>query len=219
MKTLVAIVVLFSAQHPARAGLKWNERQLEFRPASDALETKGDFRFTNTGNTAITVQSVETECGCTTAVLDKTVYQPGESGRITATFTIGQREGEQTKHIQVRIQGEKEPVTLTIITHIPELVRLTPNFVYWQAGEPVTAKTVVVTVVQDAPVELTKVTSSHPKLQAALETVNPGREYRIKVTPTDTASDAMAVLTVEGKLTSGQVKTFQAFAQIKPPVN
>jgi hypothetical protein len=200
------------------AGLTWEQTQLEFRPDASALEVHGEFHFTNTGRTAVIIESVTPECGCTTATLEKAVYQPGEKGRIAAVFTIGQRRGDQTKHIRVQIAGEKEPIGLTLLTHIAEAMRLTPDFVYWQAGEPPSPKTITATVIEDKPLTITKISTSNSKFHLEQKAVREGREYRILVTPEDTASDVIAVITIETLAGTEHARTFQAYAQVKPPV-
>ena len=215
MKAVIFLAMLLGAR-ALHAEVRWQETELVFRPTPGATEVHGEFRFENTGRRPITIQSVEPECGCTMASLNKRDYQPGEKGVIGATFTFGQRRGEQIKHIAVQVAGEAKPTTLTLTTLIAEQVRLTPNFVYWQAGETPTPKTIAVTIVQESPLALAKVSSSNGNLSPKLETVREGREYRLVVTPVDTSVDAMAVLNIESNAVPPVV--FQAYAQVKRPV-
>ncbi len=55
------------------------------------------FKFKNTGAEPVKIISVRPSCGSTTAALAKNVVPPNERGEITATFTIGDRSGVQTK--------------------------------------------------------------------------------------------------------------------------
>lgn len=87
-----------------------------FTAAVGDTQVAHSFPFTINGNARITITDIKTSCGCTTAKLDKTTYAPGESGNITATFIIGDRTGEQTKHIRVHwrpapgtVQADSEP--------------------------------------------------------------------------------------------------------------
>ena len=85
------------------------------------------FGFRNEGEAAVTVTSVESSCGCTTAELAQTVYAPGEAGRIDVTFELGDRNGRQIKQVVVRTDDPATPVTtLTLDVTIPRPVELSP---------------------------------------------------------------------------------------------
>lgn len=47
-------------------------------------ESRAAFPFANTGDVGVTVASVTTSSGCTTAALEMTTYAPGKSGEIRA---------------------------------------------------------------------------------------------------------------------------------------
>ena len=215
-----AVALLLASAAGLRAGdLRWEKEVLEFHPSAADTEVKGEFRCENVGKKPITISEVKPECGCTTAFLDKATLQPGEKGVIAATFTIGQRKGRQEKHIQLAIADRPEPVVLTMLTLIPEQVRFTPNFVYWMGGEPPAAKTIAVTILPDAgAVTVTEASSSNSHLRVKVEPVVNGKEYRLIVEPADTATDVTAVLNITTTPAGGGVaRTFQAYAQVKPP--
>ncbi len=59
-----------------------------------------EFKFTNTGKTALKVnKKIETSCGCTVPELSKEEYVPGESGTIKVKFTAGKQPGPTSKHL------------------------------------------------------------------------------------------------------------------------
>jgi uncharacterized protein DUF1573 len=217
MKILLCPVAFFLFQCAVCAGLEWEKTQLEFHPSATDAEVKGDFNFTNTGKEPVTIDAVEPGCGCTTAVLDKKTYAPGEKGRVTATFNIGQRTGEQHKIIRVKIHDAPEPAVLTMITHIPELMKMSPQFVWWKAGDEPRPQTIELTVMPDAHLRVTRVLSTDPKIKPTLETVEEGKSYKVVVTPEQTATPLMAVLTIDSTLAPDHQKLFTAFAQVKPP--
>jgi len=53
-------------------------RTIEAAPDQD--EAVASFGLVNSGRTPVTIESVTTCCGCTTAELERTVYEPGERG-------------------------------------------------------------------------------------------------------------------------------------------
>ena len=215
MKTVSILAALYWFQSLAFGGLQWEKKEIEFNPLVTDKEVKADFNFTNAGREPVTIVAVEPGCGCTTAVLEKRTYRPGEKGHIAATFTIGQRTGLQNKPIRVTVRGEKEETVLTMITHIPELMKVSPQLVFWQTGEAPEAKTIELTAMRDAPLRVTKVTSTDPKMKAAIETVQEGKSYKVVVTPAETAAPVSATLTIETELAPNVYQYFTAYAHVK----
>jgi hypothetical protein len=198
------------------ATIKWENTQLEFNPTPTDTDVKADYVFTVSGSEPVTIEDVIPSCGCTTTSLDKKTYQPGEKGHIPAKFNIGARTGVQHKTIRVKFKNETAPTNLTLIVHIPELIKISPQFVYWMVGDVAQAKKIDLTVSPDAKVSVTKVFSSDPKIMTGLETVQAGKAYKVVVTPTQTATPLMAVLTIEVSMPPNQQKLMTAYAQIKP---
>lgn len=215
MNAFRLLALLLLIPYLAHAGIEWERKQLEFHPAAGDTEVKAEFNFSNTGKTAVTIESIKPGCDCTTAALDKKTYQPGEKGRITATFIIGERRGIQDKPIRVTIQGDQEPAVLSMVTHIPDPVKLSPSFVFWRIGEESQAKAIEVTLPPESKMRVTKVTSSDPKMTAKLETVQEGAAYKVVVTPSDTSAPVAAILWIECTSPSGVPKSFTAYAHIK----
>ncbi len=86
----------------ANASLMWDPTHRTIEAAADQDEAVASFGFVNAGRTAATIESVTTSCGCTTADLGRTVYEPGERGVIRAAFRFGDRVGLHTKKVIVR---------------------------------------------------------------------------------------------------------------------
>lgn len=91
-----------------------------------------EFKFTNAGNALLKIKKIQSTCGCTVASLSKKEYAPGESGTITATYSVGRMPGTQSKHLYALSNDNASPkVTLTIkaevvlkVTHKPEKLNL-----------------------------------------------------------------------------------------------
>ena len=199
----------------AQSALRWDKKIIELEPPPGEKTARADFSFTNVSKQPATIAAVKPSCGCTTAGLDKKVYQPGESGHITAVFTLGSRKGDQAKAIRVDVRGETPATVLTLVTHIGEPMKLEPSLVYWRAGEAPRAKTILVKL--PVGTRLTRVSSSDPQFAATLEPVGEKSEYKITVTPKGTAQKATAVLSIQGTTRSNEARTFQAYAQVKGP--
>ena len=63
----------------------------ELSATEDAVDIHASYVFTNSSGHAITISEIKTSCGCTTAELEKRIYQTGESGTINVVFDIGSR--------------------------------------------------------------------------------------------------------------------------------
>ncbi|MEI6349660.1 MAG: DUF1573 domain-containing protein [Verrucomicrobiota bacterium] len=199
----------------ADSALRWDHQQLAFHPEPGEKTVKAEFRFTNIGNQATTIDSVRSSCGCTTVALEKKTFQPGERGCISALFTIGQRKGVQAKGIRVGVHGESECTTLMMVTYVNEAVKIEPQFVFWKTGDEPKPKIVKLIIPASTQLRLEKVVSSDSRISTAVESVKAGAFYNLVITPSSTDRPVMAVLRIETALPSKETKTFQAYAQIK----
>ncbi len=210
--TIVSCLILGVASH---AQLKWDTQKVELTslPTDAAVDSK--FGFVNAGDSAVTIEAVQSSCGCTIPTLEKKTYAPGERGALLAHFLVGDRRGKQEKTIRVQIQGEREPALLTLIVNIPEILRVTPPILIWEQSQPVEAKTFTVQAQANLPVLVNKVTSTNPEMDIKVETVSAAREYRVTVTPKSAEKAGLALVTIETTV-KDQPKSFPAYLQIKP---
>ena len=182
----------------ARAELKWEQTQVELHPAVGDKTAVGHFKYQNTGDKPVRFKSVRSSCGCTTAQTQKDEVPPGEKGEITATFKTGGRTGIQLKNVTVETDDPAHPVTvLTLKTVLPEVVEITPSFVYWTSGEAPKPKTVVVRPVKDFPINELKVTSSNLDFSTKVERDKATGTFKIDVAPKQTTSQAVTTLTLQ----------------------
>ena len=222
MHRVLLFLVFFQFAFPcagnAASALIWEHRQLDFRPAPGDKEIRAEYKFTNSSRNTVTIDSVRSSCGCTTAKLEKKVYAPGETGAITAVFTIGSRRGLQTKGIEVKVRGESDAMMLILMAHIAESVTLEPKIVFWNIGEAPVAKTIKLTLSPGATMRPKEATSTNPALSASLETVREGREYRLVVKPLSTEKPLLAIFTVECSPANPN-DVIQAYGKIAPKRN
>lgn len=215
MRRLLLLTLLALAL-PARAELVWAEKKISLKATPDRETVEARFHFTNSGNAAIEIQQIQSSCGCTTAELDKRTYAPGESGEIVAKFTLGARLGIQTKTIAVKTRGVEEPMTLTLVVDIPEVLRIRPTFVYWVQGEAPKPRTMTIDVQSDTPVEKMTVACSNPLMTPVLKEVTKGLRYELTVTPGRTDKVLFSMLTLNCDFPTGAAKSFRAYATVKP---
>ena len=139
------IGLLLALQGPARGTLVWESKDAVLHPSLSDKEAVAHFKYKNSGDKPVKITSVHASCGCTTAALAKDVVGPNESGEITATFTIGNRTGVQTKSITVLTDDQpEEPTVLKLTATIPQLLQITPSFIFWTPTDVLDPKTITI---------------------------------------------------------------------------
>jgi len=212
MKThILAFTLSITVCFGARAELKWDKTEMELHPTPADKQAVGHFTYQNTGKQPVHFKSVKASCGCTTAQTQKDEVPPGEKGEITATFNIGDRTGTQVKTVTVETDDAANPRTvLTLKTIIPQLLEVTPTFVFWKQGDKPDPKAITVKVGKEFTVNHIKVTSSSPDYQTKVEETGKG-EFKIDVQPKDTNSLTASTLTIQPE---DSQKVFYATARI-----
>jgi hypothetical protein len=70
------------------------------------------FRFKNTGDKPLVIESVQPSCGCTVANYPKEAIAPGGTGEITGAFDSKGKEGLQRKSMTVLANTPRQSYTL-----------------------------------------------------------------------------------------------------------
>jgi hypothetical protein len=70
-----------------------------------------DFKFTNTGDTLLKIQKLNTSCSCTVATVSKQEYAPGESGTVQVKYKSGNRARSVRKYIDIYTNDSINPRT------------------------------------------------------------------------------------------------------------
>lgn len=200
----------------ARAELKWDKLVQDFQRTPSEGSVEAHFTFRNTGQAPVTIKSLRPSCGCTTARLEKKTYAPGEQGEVLARFSIGGRRGMHRVIVNVFTDDKpKEPAVLDLRVYIHDPVTIAPALVYWRTGEAPAAKTVQVNAEAAQPVHVKSVTSSNPRVTAALQIVSPGAQYIVSVAPADTTQKESAEISVLTDFPPDSPQTYVIHARIK----
>jgi Protein of unknown function (DUF1573) len=194
---LAAVVLSISLVPYARAELKWEQTSIELHPAFGDKQAVGHFKYQNVGKEPVRFKSVHSSCGCTTAQTQKDQVLPGEKGEITATFNIGGRTGTQLKTIAVETEDQPNPATvLTLKTVIPEMLSISPTFVFWTGQEEAKPKVISVKAGKDFPAKNLTVTSANPEFAVHVDPAGAG-EWKINVQPKQTDHPMATQLTIQ----------------------
>ena len=199
MKTLaICMFTILAAAGVASAGLKFKSTISEHDAEEGAKVVAGSFEFTNEGAQAVTIQNVDTSCRCLEAKADKLVYQPGESGVISAKFEIRGLTGEIEKSLTVYTDDPETPyVRLAVKIDVPVMVEIEPKMLTWAVGEETVTKPIVFRVMRDEPIRITKIDVSRKNFSGALKEIEAGKLYHIELTPESTADTMLGVVTIQ----------------------
>jgi hypothetical protein len=213
--SLVAAAISLFIPALVHAELKWEQTTIEFNPGITEKQVVGHFKYENTGKEPVRFKSVKASCGCTAAQTQKDEVPPGEKGEITATFTLGDRTGHQVKTVTVQTDDAAHPVTvLTLKANIAQVLELTPNFVFWQAGDKPEPKTIIAKVGKDVPIKELQVTSTNPQFEAKVEKGPAAGQFRININPKETQAPAFATVMVKTDYPKESPKTFYITARV-----
>jgi len=215
MRTIFAASLLLAFASAGFADLHWDKPIQEFKCTPDDKHAEAHYTFKNTGTTAVTIKSVKTSCGCTTAHLDKKVYQPGETGEVVATYSFHGATGSLRKLVTVESDDHpSEPTILDLRVFVHEPFELKPALVYWRTGDAAEAKSVQL-LANGYAVKIKNVSSSNPRISATLQTLKPGEEYLVSVKPTDTTQKEAAEISVLTDFPPESPRVYTIHARIK----
>ncbi|MFT3868882.1 MAG: DUF1573 domain-containing protein [Nibricoccus sp.] len=188
----------------ASASLRFTTTDLVVKAGPQDKELQAQYTFTNSGPAPVWIVQLATSCGCTKATADKTEYQPGETGVITATYTIGLSQGRHTHTISLQTsEPDTPPYVLKITADLPSggtplttsasAIVVTPRELVW-SRPPYTSKTITIVVNDVASAKLTA-TCDNDQFELKLEeTVTPAT---LQVTPKPSAASTRAEITLQ----------------------
>jgi hypothetical protein len=123
----------------------------------------------------------------------------------------------QQKTVTVETDDPKAPSTvLTFKAMIAQILELQPALVFWQANEKPEPKTIMAKAGKGITVKSLEVTSSTPDFTTKVEPGTAAGEFKINVTPRDTAHQSTASLTVKPDSPVAAGKVFTANARVMP---
>jgi hypothetical protein len=209
---------------PLSAGtLTFEEPTREIHAGTDAKTVTADFKFKNESADEVVIDHYDAACTCINAGVQdgKMVYKPGESGVIRAAFDMSHFSGTADKSVMVWLKGDPEnkpSITLTARVVIPVLVEVEPKTLIWESGSPAEPKTVSITMKHSEPIRVTSVTGADQRFVQVLKTVEEGKKYEITVTPANTSSVGMGVISIETDCPVQRFRSQRIFTVLRHPL-
>lgn len=174
------------------------------------------FSFTNTGDHPVRITGTKTTCGCTAAVADEQrSFAPGDSGEVAVSFKTMNRNGLYEEPVTVKTDDPAaRETTLKLRVLVRDALEIHPAFLSWRADEPLAAKPIRVLVTDGFAVKEISAGSSDPAFAVHVDTVKPGAEYTVLVTPKSQRQKATVTIRPEYAPTSGgEPKAFTAYVR------
>jgi len=110
-------------------------------------QLKRDVRIVNVGTGQLKISRVQPSCGCTTAPLDKTELEPGDTATVSVSINMQHSSGKQTKFVTIYSNDSVRSTVRLLLT--ADVVRdITVSPAQFPLGLDMALDTVVVTSVQ-----------------------------------------------------------------------
>lgn len=195
--------------------LEWKTHTLTVATAPFQKTQDVVFEFSNPGPKPVALVDLQTNCDCLDVSADQQTYAPGASGTLKARFTVGDRSGLYERLILVVTDESPTPVRLMVRIEVPEAAIVSPGSVSWRLNETVIEKAVDLAPAPGLEIDFADAQVTNEAFGARLETVEPGRRYRLHLTPRSTAAPASAAIRVFGREKSGRDIVVSAYASVQ----
>ncbi|WP_299580199.1 DUF1573 domain-containing protein [uncultured Sunxiuqinia sp.] len=137
LATICVLLIALSCQNSSRKGavktstktgtpkFEIQERFYNFGQLQAGEVVAYSFHFTNSGDGALLIEKVETDCGCLNTHFPKEPVAPGESGYIEVVFNSAGETGRVYKELQVVANTQPEITKLAVAATVEnELINL-----------------------------------------------------------------------------------------------
>jgi hypothetical protein len=109
-----------AAEDSVFSQLSFDSEIHDFGIISPNFPLEHTFTLTNRGTSVLTIDSLETTCGCTVADISKTILEPGETTEMTVVFDPKDKSGLVTRTIIIHTNEGQEPRRIQISAEVRE---------------------------------------------------------------------------------------------------
>jgi len=207
------VAVLLSS--PLAQGLEWKTTHVELSAAPLQRTAATEFEFANHGDKPVTIERVDVSCDCTEAEPSAKVVAPGARGTISVKFTLGDLFGSYQRMVYVKTDEKADPTLLSVQLTVPDVAKLTPRSVEWKLGTPASEQSVDIAVTPGLELNVQNVQTTSQQFSYRLETLEPGKRFRLFLRPTSTQAPVNAAIRVYTKTPSGRDLVLSAYANVR----
>jgi len=170
-------------------------------------EVTYEISFKNAGDADLKINSVQTSCGCSSALISSDLLKPGESGSIKFTFN-GQGFGQISKNVLVNTNEPENSNyhTISMTMNMVDPITFNPQSIVTEGkvGDEL-KRTATITNSLDKEVSITEITSNTPviKITSDKTILNSGEaaslSISIKIYEESAINAAIIIKTTEGE--------------------
>lgn len=179
--------------------------ELHFTPAEQLIKARvgtGEVAFIytacNRGVKPVRITRVDSGCACIEESVEPELVPPGETATITAIYETGRLSGLAEKVLSIETDQEGVGAAhLMVKLEMQPVYLIDRELTTWKKGERSSTKTVTFETVAETPIAVLEAKSSRPEIDARVEMVVQGREYRIHLTPSSTADNLLGMVRLE----------------------
>ena len=145
-------------------------------------------RFVNKGKKTVSISTVRSSCGCTTATLDEKEVAPGDTGRVAFQLRTRGYQGALRKDITVVFKEKKtKPLKITIQAFIYTNWEARPRYIYFSRvnfnPDTTLSKILEIENFSDKVIQVKSITPGDQKIRVKPNSgsIEPGRKIFIQV--------------------------------------
>ena len=170
--------------------------KIHAKPEEDVVTAR--YEVKNSGKKTVRITSLETTCHCLEVRADAEEIAAGATVIVEADFSLEKLVGISEKTVIVHTDHpELSVIRLGVQVQVDPIYSIEPLTLDWKVGEEPTPKEIVFKVVRDEPIHITDVQHSRESVfTVGLRAVEPGREYRLVLTPNSTEKELLGFVKV-----------------------
>jgi hypothetical protein len=217
-----AIGILLLSSAVCLAEVVFEATTIDLKAEAGQNVIQGEFQFKVIGN-GVGIQKVDAPCSCLAVTISdgsltaeaKREWKPGETGKVSAKFSIGNLRGVVEKEIFLTIKGQEKKIRLVCKLHVPELFKIEPTSHVWPTGAKLTEKVFKVKVNHDKPIRIVEHSGQDDNFPYKVVTIRDGWEYEIRVKPKSTSAPRMGRISLLTDCSIKRHKRHQVYTLVK----
>lgn len=204
---LATIGPSFSVATPA-----WQSKEVQITTQPDQKVAVATFRVKNAGAQPLQVKSMAPSCDCVALKFDRQSLGPGESGELTAEFTIGNQTGRHEQTIAVTFDDAPDRRDiLRLVVVIPEFLTVEPRLIIWQKGERKDRRQITISVADPKATQIVEVRSLSDAFSVRLQPPGVAGVQLLDVQPPTSNQRAQTTIQIR-TVHLGKEKTYLLYA-------
>lgn len=134
LRVVAPCLLLAASASTLRAALAFEPATIVLTPALGEKESRGEFRFKNTGGTPVRITKVHSGCLCTVPAAPAEAVAPGGEGALPVLYKPGDRQGRQESTLLVET-SDGATHTLRLVVDLPVRVSFAPRLLLFRGDQ------------------------------------------------------------------------------------